>query len=60
MGGDSVLFASCTGGDSVLVNKKELGGILSGGDFVRIPLIPLQLPKIHLLDMPKKRFDRRF
>ena len=37
MGGDSVLFASCTGGDSVLVNKKEWGGILSGGDFVRIP-----------------------
>ena len=33
-GGDSVLFARCTGGDSVLVNKKEWGGILSGGDFV--------------------------
>ena len=33
-GGDSVLFARYTGGDSVLVNKKEWGGILSGGDFV--------------------------
>ena len=32
--GDSVLFARYTGGDSVLVNKKEWGGILSGGDFV--------------------------
>ena len=35
-GGDSVLFAIYTGGDSVLVNKKEWGGggILSRGDFV--------------------------
>ena len=30
-GGDSVLFVRYTGGDSVLVNKKEWGGILSGG-----------------------------
>ena len=39
MGGDSVLFVRYTGGDSVLVNKKEWGG--GGGyvrgDFVRIP-----------------------
>ena len=31
-GGDSVLFARYTGGDSVLVNKKDWGG---GGDSVR-------------------------
>ena len=37
MGGDSVLFARYTGGDSVLVNKKEWGGFCPGGDFVRIP-----------------------
>ena len=42
MGGDSVLFARYTGGDSVLVNKKEWGGFCrggggGGGDFVRIP-----------------------
>ena len=33
-GGDSVLFARYTGGDSVLVNKKEWGGFCPGGDFV--------------------------
>ena len=30
-GGDSVLFARYTGGDSVLVNKKEWGGFCPGG-----------------------------
>ena len=30
-GGDSVLFARCTGGDYVLVNKKEWGGFCPGG-----------------------------
>ena len=30
-GGDSVLFAIYTGGDSVLVNKKEWGGFCPGG-----------------------------
>ena len=29
--GDSVLFARYTGGDSVLVNKKEWGGFCPGG-----------------------------
>ena len=29
--GDSVLFARYTGGDSVLVNKKERGGFCPGG-----------------------------
>ena len=34
----SYLQVALGGGDSVLVNKKEWGGgILSGGDFVRIP-----------------------
>ena len=30
-GGDSVLFARYTGGDSVLVSKKEWGGFCPGG-----------------------------
>ena len=30
-GGDSVLAARYTGGDSVLVNKKEWGGLCPGG-----------------------------
>ena len=30
-GGDSVLFARYTGGDSVLVNKKEWGDYVRGG-----------------------------
>ena len=42
-GGDSVLSARYTGGDSVLVNKKEWGGILSGGDFVLHSSKPLRL-----------------
>ena len=32
-GGDSVLFARYTGGDSVLVNKKEWGGDSVRGGF---------------------------
>ena len=32
-GGDSVLFARYTGGDSVHVNKKEWGGFCPGGGF---------------------------
>ena len=33
-GGDSVLFARCTGGGFCPRQQKRVGGILSGGDFV--------------------------
>ena len=45
-GGDSVLFARCTGGDSVLVNKKEWGGFCPGGILSYTPLNLLNIGSV--------------
>ena len=47
IGGDSVLFARYTGGDSVLVNKKEWGGFCPGGilSYTRHHVTRLRLAK---------------
>ena len=44
-GGDSVLFARYTGGDSVLVNKKEWGGFCPGGILSYTLLIVLNVSR---------------
>ena len=41
--GDSVLFARYTGGDSVLVIKKEWGGFCPGGGFCPDTMVKQQM-----------------
>ena len=49
-GGDSVLAARYTGGDSVLVNKKEWGGLCPGG------ILSYTLASRHTRDVKKVKF----